>query len=233
MLKRNKNKGKISQPRQIISKLNPRSPITEQYRTIRTNLQFSSIDEDVTCVQITSAGPAAGKSITAANLAVVHAQQEKKTLLIDADMRKPTVHYTFRSDNLTGLSNALIGETTLEEASQTTDVDNLEVLTCGPIPPNPSELLGSKRMKDLLDYAKEIYDFIIVDTPPTLAVTDAKVLANMVDGTMFVIRSGATQFEEAEKGVKSIQGQDAKFLGVILNDVPKDKDNSYYYYYGT
>lgn len=233
MLKRNKNNVKASQPRRIISKLNPRSPITEQYRTIRTNLQFSSIDEDISCVQITSAGPSAGKSITAANLAVVHAQQGKKTLLIDADMRKPTVHYTFRSDNLTGLSNTLIGETALEQATQTTDVDDLEILTCGPIPPNPSELLGSKRMQDLLQHAKELYDFIIVDTPPTLAVTDAKVLANMVDGSMFVVRSGTTQFEEAEKGIKSIQNQDSKFLGAVLNDVPKDKDNSYYYYYGS
>ena len=143
------------------------------------------------------------------------------------------MHYTFRSDNLTGLSNTLIGETALEQATQTTDVDDLEILTCGPIPPNPSELLGSKRMKDLLQHAKELYDFIIVDTPPTLAVTDAKVLANMVDGSMFVVRSGTTQFEEAEKGIKSIQSQDSKFLGAILNDVPKDKDNSYYYYYGS
>ncbi|HLR43041.1 MAG TPA: CpsD/CapB family tyrosine-protein kinase [Pseudogracilibacillus sp.] len=233
MLKRNKNNVKASQPRRIISKLNPRSPITEQYRTIRTNLQFSSIDEDITCIQITSAGPSAGKSITAANLAVVHAQQGKKTLLIDADMRKPTVHYTFRSDNLTGLSNTLIGETALEQATQTTDVDDLEILTCGPIPPNPSELLGSKRMQELIQHAKELYDFIIVDTPPTLAVTDAKVLANMVDGSMFVVRSGTTQFEEAEKGIKSIQNQDSKFLGAVLNDVPKDKGNSYYYYYGS
>jgi len=230
---RKRDKVQTNQPRQIISKLNPRSPITEQYRTIRTNLQFSSIDEKVKTVLITSAGPEAGKSVTAANLAVVHAQQGKKTLLIDADMRKPTVHYTFRTDNLTGLSNVLIGESSLEEAVQVTDVDELDVLTCGPVPPNPAELLGTNRMKEILEYAKVSYDFIIVDTPPSLAVTDANVLANMTDGSIVVIRSGETQFEEAERGVKIIQNQSAKFLGAVLNDIPKDKNQSYYYYYGS
>lgn len=218
--------------RHLIAKLSPRSPVTEQYRTIRTNLQFSSVDTEMKSILITSAGPESGKSITAANLAVVHAQQGKKTLLIDADMRKPTVHYTFRLNNLSGLSNVLIGEEILEQAVESSGVDNLDVLSCGPIPPNPSELLASKRMRDVLEYAGKLYDTIIVDTPPLLAVTDAKILANIVDGSIFIVRSGITKTEEAERTIKSIQESKAKFLGVVLNDVPKTKEN-YNYYYGS
>lgn len=230
MFKREKKP--TSKMRHLITQLNPRSPISEQYRTIRTNLQFSSIDEEIESILVTSAGPSAGKSITAANLAVVYGQQNKKTLLIDSDMRKPTVHYTFRLDNLAGLSNVLIGESTLEQAVESSGVDNLDILSSGPIPPNPSELLASKRMQEILTQAKQLYDFVIFDTPPTLAVTDAKILANIVDGSMFVVRSGVTHVEEAERSVKAIQDAKAKFLGVILNDQPKTKE-SYTYYYGT
>src|SRR5690625_439828 len=133
--------------RHLITKLNPRSPVSEQYRTIRTNLQFSSVDEDLRSILITSAGPGAGKSITAANLAVVYAQQGLKTLLVDADLRKPTVHYTFRLNNLTGLSNVLVGSNSLEESVEKTDVDDLEVLLCGQIPQKPAELLASKKLE--------------------------------------------------------------------------------------
>src|SRR5690625_348700 len=134
--------------RHLITKLNPRSPISEQYRTIRTNLQFSSVDSELQSIIITSPNAAARKSITAANVAIVYAQQAKKTLLIDADLRKPTVHYTFRLDNLRGLSNVLVGDSTLEDAIEKSDVDNLDILSCGPIPPNPSELLASKRRSE-------------------------------------------------------------------------------------
>lgn len=218
--------------RHLITKMNPRSPISEQFRTIRTNLQFASIDEPLQSMLITSAGPSSGKSLIAANLAVVYAQQEKKTLLIDADLRKPTVHYTFRVDNLRGLSNILVGDTILEETVLETDADHLDILTCGPIPPNPTELLASKRMEEILNHAKQLYDVIIFDTPPILAVTDAKILANIVDGCMLVIRSKQTKLEEVERAIDLLDDGHAKMLGAILND--KDKsDSSYYYYYGT
>lgn len=217
--------------RHLITQLNPRSPISEQYRTIRTNLQFSSVDEPLQSILVTSAGPAAGKSITAANLAVVYAQQGKKTLLVDADLRKPTVHYTFRLDNLQGLSNVLVGDQTLEQAVEKSAIDHLDVLSCGPIPPNPAELLASKRMNELLEHAKKLYDFIIFDTPPALAVTDAKILANIVDGTLFVVRSGSTDKEEAERAFELMSDARAKMLGAILNDRPKNEE-TYYYYYG-
>ncbi len=218
--------------RHLITNLNPRSPISEQYRTIRTNLQFSSVDKPLQSILVTSAGPAAGKSITAANLAVVYAQQGKRTLLIDADLRKPTVHYTFRLDNLRGLSNVLVGDSTLEGAVGHSGVDNLDILSCGPIPPNPSELLASKRMEEILKLATQLYDFVIFDTPPALAVTDAKILANIVDGSLLVYRSGTTEAEEAERAAELMKDSKARLLGAILNDRTKNNSN-YYYYYGS
>ncbi len=218
--------------RQLITKINPKSPISEQYRTLRTNLQFSVVDTPLKTITITSAGPGAGKSITAANLAVVYAQQGMRTLLIDADLRKPTVHYTYRLSNMKGLSNLLIRESTLDEVINDTDVHNLDAITSGPIPPNPSELLGSRRMLHLIEELKTRYDFIIFDTPPALAVTDAKILSNIVDGILIVVRSGQTKKEEMETMVEQFKGANGKVLGTILNDRKKVSTN-YYYYYGT
>src|SRR5690554_128010 len=127
--------------RHLITKLNPRSPISEQFRTIRTNLQFTAVDDALETMLVTSANPSEGKSFTIANLAIVFAQQEKEVLLVDADMRKPTVHYTFRIDNRRGLSSVLVGECELNEAAIKSDVPNLDILPSGPIPPNQSELL--------------------------------------------------------------------------------------------
>jgi capsular exopolysaccharide synthesis family protein len=217
--------------RHVIAKLNPKSPITEQYRTVRTNLQFASVDDELRSMIITSSGPGEGKSMTTANLAVVYAQQGKKVLLIDADLRKPTVHYTFRLDNLRGLSNILVGEHTLEESVNRTDVDNLDVISCGPIPPNPSELLASRKMQQLLNDAKLSYDIVIFDTPPVLAVTDAQILANIVDGSLLVIRSNHTENEAATKAKEALEPANAKLLGTVLNDREK-KHANYYYYYG-
>lgn len=217
--------------RHLITKLNPKSPISEQYRTIRTNLQFSFVDDQLRSILVSSAGPGAGKSITSANLAVVYAQQGMKVLLVDADMRKPTVHYTFRLANLRGFSNVLVGETPLESAVERTDVDNLHVLSSGPVPPNPSELLGSKRMVEVLNTMKQFYDIIIFDTPPALAVTDAKVLSSIVDGSLMVVRSGETNVEGAKRAIDILKDSPSKFLGTILNDREKSKSD-YYYYYG-
>lgn len=228
---RRKSQFKANKMRHVIAKLNPKSPITEQYRTVRTNLQFASVDDELGSMIITSSGPGEGKSLTTANLAVVYAQQGKKILLIDADLRKPTVHYTFRLDNLRGLSNILVGEHTLEESVNKTDVDNLDVISCGPIPPNPSELLASKKMKQLLEDAKSTYDMVIFDTPPVLAVTDAQILANIADGSLLVIRSNKTEIEAATKAREALEPANAKLLGTVLNDREK-KHANYYYYYG-
>ncbi|WP_077623347.1 CpsD/CapB family tyrosine-protein kinase [Sediminibacillus massiliensis] len=217
--------------RHLITKLNPRSPISEQYRTIRTNLQFAAVDDDLKTMLVTSSGPSEGKSSTVANLAIVFAQQGKRVLLIDADMRKPTMHYTFRLDNRRGLSNVLVGEQTLEDSVVGSDVTNLDLLSCGPIPPNPSELLGSKAMERMISEAKGIYDLIIFDTPPVLAVTDAQILANICDGALIVVRSKQTEYDAAEKAKELLSPAKAKLLGVVLND--REEKKGHYYYYGT
>ncbi len=216
--------------RHLIAKDNPRSPITEQYRTLRTNVQFSGIDEKIKSLLVTSSEPSAGKSITAANLAVVYAQQGLKTLLVDGDMRKPTVHYTFRLDNLMGLSNALVDNLPFEEVAEACDVDNLDVMTSGPVPPNPSELLASKRFKQGLSHASEVYDMIIVDTPPLLAVTDAQILANLLDGVIIVTRSHQTEVDQLKESVELIKKVQGNLLGTVLNDVEKTAKEDYYYY---
>lgn len=232
MARRKKQARQTNKMRHLIAKLNPKSPISEQYRTIRTNLQFASVDETLGSMLVTSSGPGEGKSMTTANLAVVYAQQGKKVLLIDADLRKPTVHYTFRLDNLRGLSNILVGENTLEEAVNRTDVDNLDVISCGPIPPNPSELLASRKMEQFLIDARQSYDMVIFDTPPVLAVTDAQILANIVDGALLVVRSKHTEDEAVEKAKEALEPARAKLLGAVLNDREK-KASNYHYYYGT
>ena len=231
MAKRNRNRARQSKVRHLIAEINQRSSISEQYRTVRTNLQYASVDSDLQTLLITSSTPEEGKSMTTANLAVVYAQQGKKVLLIDADLRKPTVHYTFRLDNLNGLSNLLVGDGHLNQIAEASSIDNLDIISSGPIPPNPSELLGSKMMQSLINEAKQQYDIIIFDTPPVLAVTDAQILANIVDGTVLVVRSNKTEYEAAIKAKETLEKSSAKLLGTVLNDVEK-KDGNYYYYYG-
>ncbi|WP_432806620.1 CpsD/CapB family tyrosine-protein kinase [Mesobacillus maritimus] len=217
--------------RKLVTSIDPKSPISEQYRTVRTNIQFSAVDEDIETIMVTSAGPMEGKSTTAANLAVVFAQQEKKVLLVDADLRKPTMHYTFNQTNTFGLTTVLAGQMTLNEVVEPTDVFNLSVLTSGPIPPNPAELMGSKSMQRFLNEAKQKYDAVIFDTPPILAVTDAQVLANLCDGSLLVIYSGKTEMEEAAKAKELLTAAKGKLLGAVLNH-KKLQSSDYYYYYG-
>lgn len=180
---------------------------------------------------VTSSGPSEGKSTTVANLAVVFAQQGKKVLLIDADLRKPTVHYTFRLEHHVGLTNVLTKQIELEGAVNRTDIENLFVLTSGPIPPNPAELVGSHAMEDLLVSVYEQFDLVLFDTPPVLAVTDAQILANQCDGTILVVHSGKTDTEAAIKAKELLLAAKGKLLGVILNQ-KNQKDSQYYYYYG-
>ncbi|MDN4071758.1 CpsD/CapB family tyrosine-protein kinase [Fictibacillus terranigra] len=221
----------ISNLTQLITHNNPKSPISEQYRTIRTNIQFSSIDTEYTTLMVTSPGPGEGKSTTVANLAVVLAQQGKSVLLIDGDLRKPTVHYTFKVSNIQGLTNVLTRQAALEDAVQQTNVDDLYVLPSGPIPPNPSELLNSKAMEMLVEDANKKYDYVLFDSPPVLAVTDAQVLSNRCDGVVLVTSSGKTGREEALKAKELLENANAKILGVVLNG-KETKENSYFYYYG-
>lgn len=229
-LRKNKQ-GANHNKRKLITFFAPKSPISEQYRTIRTNIEFSSVDEDIQAIMITSAGPGAGKSTTAANLAVVFAQQEKQVLLVDTDLRKPTVHYTFNLTNTFGLTSVLSKQMQLIEAVDESEIENLGILTSGPIPPNPAELLGSKAMDQFIVEARQHFDVIIFDTPPMLAVTDAQVLGNKCDGSILVVYSGKSVMEEVIKAKDLLTSTKSKLLGVVLNH-KKLQGSDYYYYYG-
>ncbi|MFC0187162.1 CpsD/CapB family tyrosine-protein kinase [Fictibacillus aquaticus] len=216
--------------RTLVTSLNSKSPIFEAYRTLRTNIQFSSVDQDMRSIVVTSSGPGEGKSTTTANLAVAFAQQGKKVLLVDGDLRKPTMQYTFQVQNISGLTSVLSRQSTLDKVVQKTNIDNLYLLTSGPIPPNPSEMLGSNGMKDLLAEALQEYEYVLFDSPPVLAVTDAQILSNMTDGNILVVKSGQTEQEAAVRAKELLLASKGKMLGAVLNG-KSQKDNTYYYYY--
>lgn len=224
-MKRNK-----SRERSLITHLDPKSPVSEAFRTLRTNIQFSSIDSQVKTMMITSTGPSEGKSTITANLAVVLAQSGKKTLLVDTDLRKPTVHRTFRLLNRDGLTNALTSQDNFKQFAKNTEIDNLDVITTGPIPPNPSELLGSMAMARFINEVSAIYDTVIFDTPPVIAVTDAQILATQVDGVFLVVNSGKTNRDMALKAKTLLSNVKANILGCVLNNREIEGENYYYYY---
>ncbi|MEW9671337.1 CpsD/CapB family tyrosine-protein kinase [Ammoniphilus sp. 3BR4] len=219
--------------RSVITFTNPKSPVSEAYRTLRTNIEFSGIDRELKTVMVTSTGPSEGKSTTVANLAVVTAQTEKKTLLVDADLRKPTVHHTFDLNNRQGLTTYLAGQGTLESVIQKSHVPHLDIITAGPIPPNPAEMLGSKVMSRFIELVSEQYDQVLFDSPPVIAVTDAQVLASKLDGVILVIDSGTTNKDVAVKAKGQLENVKANILGVVLNNKKMQGDSYYYYYYGT
>lgn len=227
-----KNDKMLTLKRRLLAHNSPKDPVAEQYRTIRTNIQFSGADEEIKSLVLTSSGPSEGKSTTAANLATVYAQQGLNVLLIDGDLRKPTAHYTFRLENHTGLTNVLTRQSSLGQAVQSTEVPNLYVLTSGPIPPNPSELLASKQMGEVLAEMKERFDMVIFDTPPILAVADAQILANQVDASLLIVSSAKTEKDAALKAKELLTQAKSKLLGAVLNN-RKMEEGNYYYYYGS
>ncbi|MCM3771787.1 CpsD/CapB family tyrosine-protein kinase [Priestia aryabhattai] len=227
-----KNDKLLTLKRRLLAHNSPKDPVAEQYRTIRTNIQFSGADQEIKSIVLTSTGPGEGKSTTASNLATVYAQQGLRVLLIDADLRKPTAHYTFRLENHVGLTNVLTKQSTLGQAVQGTEVPELFLLTSGPIPPNPAELLASNNMTELLKEMKEQFDMVIFDTPPVLAVADAQILANQVDGSILVVSSGKTDKEAALKAKELLLKANAKLLGAVLNNRKMEEGSDYYYYYG-
>ncbi|GAF65034.1 putative ATPase [Bacillus sp. TS-2] len=217
--------------RALIAHERSKSPITEQYRTIRTNIEFSSVDTELKTLLVTSSGPGEGKSTTAANLAIVLAQNGNDVLLIDTDLRKPTVHHTFGILNTRGLTNLLMKTEELADVVQVSKIERLSILPSGPIPPNPAELLNSKTMELTLNSFKNKYDMIVLDTPPVMAVTDAQVLANKVDGSILVVSNGKTDRNQAVKTKELLSQTNSKLLGVVFNN-KEVKKGSYYYYYG-
>lgn len=220
----------MAQQRKLIVHEDAKSPIAEAYRTLRTNIQFAKVDSDLRTIMFTSAGPGEGKSTTTANTAVAIAQTGKRVILVDCDLRKPVQHKIFGKRNR-GVTNTLVEERPVSDLIQETDIDNLKILTSGPIPPNPSELLGSSRMQEIIDSLKELADVVIIDAPPTVAVTDACVLASKVDGIVIVLNSQEIKPEMAQKAKELLLKANGHILGVILNRVEIEEEHAYYYYY--
>lgn len=214
--------------RKLVTISETKSHIIEQFRTIRTNIKFSMPDEPLKTILITSSTPGEGKSTNAANLGVVFAQEDKRVLIIDADMRKPTLHHTFKTFNKVGLSNILARRSALHDAVQETFIVGLDVITSGPIPPNPAELLSSQGLEALLQHVKNDYDIIILDSPPLLSVTDAQILANKCDGTILILNTGRVDKRSAQKAKALLAASHTKILGVVLNNYKTPSHHNYY-----
>lgn len=216
----------------LIAHSDPDSPITESYRSLRTAIQFASLVEPIRILLVTSSVPQEGKSTTSANLAIVLANSGLRTLLIDCDLRRPIAHANFGLSKEPGLVNALIGELSIEQAIRPTVIPNLSVLSSGSIPPNPSELLGSKRMSEMLDRVAEMYDFVLIDSPPVGVVTDGVILSTKVDATIAVVRAHKTRMEFLDRTNDEISRVGGPLLGVVLNefDASQSYGSSYKYY---
>lgn len=219
----------------LVTQNDPKNPAAEAYRVIRTGIQFAQAGKELQTIALTSCTPNEGKSTTIANLAVVLTQAGKSVLLIDCDMRNPTVHKNFNLSNKVGLSSCISMGTALSDAVQKTSIEGLYALTGGVIPPNPSELLDSEQMKNVLQRAKEQYDYVLIDTPPVMPVTDALIVSRFVDGMILVIASAEVKVEMARDVKNQLVNAGANILGVVLNKVRSEHHGygyGYYYYYG-
>ena len=216
----------------LVTVAKPTSVDTEQFNTIRTNITFSSADTEYKSLMITSSVASEGKSTTAANIAASFAKQGLSTLLVDADLRRPTIASTFGIADPRGLTNFLTDrDFDINDVIYETTVDNLFVIPAGPVPPNPSELMGSKRMDKLREALEEKLDLVIYDAPPVLSVTDAQLLSAKVDGTILIVRQGFAEKEGVRQAVDLLKHVNAHIIGTVLNDVDASTDG-YYGYYG-
>lgn len=218
----------MSEKVMIKSKLS--DAVEEAIRTLRTNIQFCNTDKAVKTICLTSCIPNEGKSSTSINLAVSMARDGKKVLHIDADMRKPRTYKDVTSKLNVGLSNYLSGMVELEEAISSTNIENLNVMMCGPKPPNPAELLGTERFRQMLADLKDRYDYVIVDTPPLGSMIDAAIIASLTDGTILLIEYNTVDYKKAVMVKEQIEKANARILGVVINKIPRREFKSYYYY---
>ncbi|NMC26782.1 MAG: CpsD/CapB family tyrosine-protein kinase [Syntrophomonadaceae bacterium] len=212
----------------------PKSIVAEAYRTLRTNLGFAGIDNPFRSILISSPSPQDGKSTITANLGVVLAQAGSKVIIVDCDLRKPMQHKIFATENLKGLTNCLLKEMPVEEAAHSTPVKGLTLLTSGAIPPNPAEILNSQRVRSFWPTLLQEYDYVLVDAPPVLAVTDASILSAQMEGVIMVVRAAVTRKEQVMIARDQFAKANANLIGVVLNQVDTDNDDyGYYYYYYT
>ncbi|KRN31278.1 CpsD/CapB family tyrosine-protein kinase [Weissella halotolerans] len=217
----------------LITFTEPKNIISEQFRTVKTNIEFAGAALDkLQVVMFTSAEISDGKSTVAANIAITWAQAGKSVLLVDADLRRPTAHSTFDIPNTRGLTSILASDMQPKDLVRETFVPNLSVLQAGPVPPNPAELLGSKRMTALVNWMRNNYDMVVLDVPPVMAVTDAQVMFKLVDGIVLVTTIGKTLKANLKRTVETISLTDAKVLGCVERVKDKSNDAGYGYGYG-
>jgi len=216
--------------RRLVVHDDPKAVSSEAFRTLRTNLQFASPDAKLETILITSSAPEEGKSTVCSNLAVSIVQTGKDVILVDCDLRKPTVHKIFGLNNAVGLTSVLTGQVAVEDALQKTHCEGLSVLTAGPVPPNPAELLQSNVMQEVLKKLKLMGDQVLLDAPPVLPVADSMILSTYVDGVVLVIASRQVPREIALRAKELLQNTNARLLGVVLNQVRYSSDGEQYYY---
>ena len=210
---------------------NSKSLVAEAFRTLRSNLQFSEFGKNLKVIVVTSSNPNEGKSEVSINLAACLAQQGKKVIIIDADMRRPTQHKLTNLNNTEGLSTFLLKKSGVDSIRHLTiDGVNLDVLPSGPIPPNPSEMLASISMEQTIKAFEDFYDYVIIDTPPLLAATDSQVLSSISDATLLVVDIKKTKRRQVIEAKRRLDHVGARLLGVVMNKIDSHKDTYYYYY---
>lgn len=203
----------------LIVSMNPKSPISEEYRLLRTKIPFFSKDQELKTVMVTSSQPGEGKTTTISNLAVTYAQEGKRVLLIDANLRKPSLHRVFSLSNHQGLSAVLAGSTPIQEVIQETMMNNLYLLPSGSIPTNPSELLDTSMMREVLEQMKLEYDVILMDTPSVLTVSDSLIISALCDGVIMVAAAGKVSRDHLKKAKEQLDHVDARMLGTVVNHI--------------
>lgn len=214
----------------LVTISSPRSPISEAYRTLRTNLQFVSLDKPLRSLLVTSPGAQEGKSTMLANLAVTIAQGEKQVILVDCDLRRPTLHKLFRLESRPGLTTMMLDEGAMSDPPlQETVVPGLQLLASGPLPPSPADLLGSRRMDRVLELLTERADMVLLDAPPVVAASDAAVLATKVDGVLLVVSAGQTKRDGVQAAKTRLEKVNANLIGAVLTNMPLDASLERYY----
>jgi tyrosine-protein kinase Etk/Wzc len=231
--KHSKSQSSTNMKRRLITREDPRSPVSESYRSLRTSLLYTDIDKQTKSILVSSAGPGEGKTTTVANMAITYANLGKKTLLIDTDLRRPVLHKVLDLSKEPGITDYLAGyKADFNSLIKKTDIENLHVVTSGIIPPNPSELLGSSKMSELVRSLEESWDMILFDSPPLVAVTDATMISKEIDKIVIVVKVGQTDKKAFEHTVNSLKNVNSPIGGIVLNAVTQNNSyGSYYYYY--
>jgi capsular exopolysaccharide synthesis family protein len=215
----------------LITEADPRAPASEAYRTLRTNIQFASLDQPYRSIVVTSASRGEGKTTTAANFAVVCAQAGSRVCLVDADLRRPMLHRLFGLENGQGLTDAVLEGVPFARVARPTRVPHLSVIPSGALPPNPAELVGSRRMRELLTGAAADFDLVLLDSPPVVPVSDPVALAAQCDGVVLVVRASGIPHEVVRRAAEQIEAVKGRILGVVLNRVNLKRDGYYSDYY--